>query len=1307
MSHPQNRCASDADRRSARALMRWLACLGTATCLLLIGPGSTTRALAQDDPADEALDDEALDDESAEDDEALDDASAEDDEDDPNQIEVGGEDDAAALAAPSSDRARQETLFTGPLPAPEGVDAETAAEYEAYRAAAERYWREVEEYRGDMNAYLEKEYGAKLDEIDRVYQGQIDILRDEIRDHREDAIARMERFLEKHPDNERYAPGVLYRLAVLHYEKSDEIYLDAPPGSMETPDHSRAIAYANELITRFPDFPQLDGAYYLVGFCYLEMENDEGAKDAFVALVEKHPESPKAPEAYTRIGEYYFGQSQGAVMGEGGIDGTQWVKAREYYSKAVTYGPEYAIYDRALYRLAWTEYYNEDYDSMLRRFIDLVEYADQVPQGSSLRQEAVEFMAAVLAEEDWNLQDDVSYDPDFGMTRFDQYLNEGRTFELEVLRVYADTLAEMTRHDFAAEAYAALLERDPCNAENPRIHQAYIASLNLNDQRDKAVEVQSGLDTVYGPGSQWYACQEQDGNLEAIAYAESMSRKALKFSIATYHTQASAIYDEEDLAIARLEAASSEADRVARQAELDAVREKKRKAFATTARITEEFIERYPNDQDVYLYRYILAEAYYESGDFEKAAVAFEHVRDVSDGRKRRDAANGAIDARQILLAASVDNGEADPLGLAPYQIRERYEQGRIPAAQVPSYILREIARDGGDAAAQAELEARKESEAPEQKQTLSPRPLDERTQILVEARDKYIEYALDKRRKESQAALEPEYKYFNAMVYYHHDDLDEARKRFNEIVDSHTETEYAALSAGFIIESYRREGDLDMVAEESGRLSEKKLGSGAQSEELAQAFENMKYDALFAKARQLFQAEKYAEAAYEYERIVNENPTYDDIHLALYNAGVAYERIQRYESAMRLYKRVYTEYNNEPEAADALYRVGVNGERFFDFDAAVKSYLELHDDEREAFQKHESRTGTLRQAAIILKYTEDYERAANLFERYHDEHTEQDDAPELLFEAALMYEKLGDYSRMSRIFDKFRKEYGGAPEYRLKVLDSYLRQADYFKARDDHSRAEKFYQRASLLYQENPSVGGSQAGWYAAKAQFEIADIEFQEWDAITLEGSMRSFKARIEEKKTGSQQVAQRFGQVLTFKDPEWSMAATYRIGSMFHGFANSLEHAKCPSSLDEDVCEGLLDGLLEASLELQGEARKKYEEVISFGKTNEIVNDWTRRSLNALNDIAPKEYPLFEGERAAMRRTTVSTTGLMSAAQLQARNAEDAEPPEDAEDSPSDAPATDGAGDDGSSRQAPKGLDGGGNDATDDAATDLEDK
>ncbi|MDX9722691.1 MAG: tetratricopeptide repeat protein [Myxococcota bacterium] len=1132
-------------------------------------------------------------------------------------------------------------ILDAAIPLPAGADEATTQEYEAYRQAAQHYVRSVNEYRADLQIIVDLEYQRKLSQIDQVYSGQIDSLRDQERSARHDAIARLETFRQKHSDNDRYLPGVLYRLAVLSYEQADDEFMSVPldKQTAEHPDFSASLSYSEELIHRYPDFPQLDGVYYLYGFCLQQMERPDEARDAFLALIAGYPDSPKLAEANTRVGEYYFSMSQDAVQGMGGE--VRWAEAGKYYQAAVDLGPSYQIYDRALYRLAWTDYYIENYDAMIHRFMELVDYADRVPQGSVLRQEAIEFMAAVLAEEDWNLRDDISRDPDFGMVRFDRYLNEGRPFELEVLRKYAETLMEQTRFDFAAQAYAALLERDPCNADNPQIHQSYIAALNFSGETDQAVVVQSQLDKIYGKGSSWYGCQEEAGNLEAIAFAENLSRKSLKYSINTYWTQTNEIDErmiqlEDALANAR-----NPAERQRIEAELVAQQNLRRETYALTAQIASDLLERYPNDEEVYLYRYILAESYYGSEQYEQAALSFEKVRDVGDGRFRRDTANGAILARTVLLERAVEAG-TDPLGLAPSALKERYLAGAVPADMTPTYMLREHAAEGSEEA-QAELEARAGARTPK-------RELPPEVTTLVAARDKYLEYNLDELRGSSEEPYADDYRFLNAMVYYHYGDYEQARPRFEEILTLHADSPFAMLTAGFLIATYEEEGNLDRVAEVSDRLREMSLGEGKQAAELDAKLKGIKYGALFEKANNLYQAEEYAAAAAEYERIANENPEFENIHLALYNAGVAYEKIRRYESAMRLYRRVYTEYNETDEAADALYRVGLNGEKFFDFDVAVESFILLHDTDREAFRKHPDRVDAMRRAAIILKYQAEYARAAKLFERYHDEHGSQSDAPAMLYDAGLMYEELGSYNEMARVFDRFRSKYGSDPEQRVLVLTSYSKQADYFVEKKDYKRAVGFYDKALSLYMSSPSVGGREANYLAAKAQFMLGDIEFRDWEKLGLSGNLTTFKKKMAEKLAASKRVAAKFLLTQEYKNTEWTLASNYRIGTMMHEYARTMEEAACPSGLDEDECDGFREQMIEVGLDLKAQARQYYEAVLEFGRQNGVSNRWTKSSLNALNDIAPKEFPVFEGERSGYSTSTMSPRSTLSPSDLE---------------------------------------------------------
>jgi tetratricopeptide (TPR) repeat protein len=401
----------------------------------------------------------------------------------------------------------------------------------------------------------------------------------------------------------------------------------------------------------------------------------------------------------------------------------------------------------------------------------------------------------------------------------------------------------------------------------------------------------------------------------------------------------------------------------------------------------------------------------------------------------------------------------------------------------------------------------------------------------------------------------------------------------------------------------------------------------------------------MFERANRLFKAGKFAEAALEYEKVVNDNPNYENIHLALYNAGIAYENIKRYESAMRLYNRIYTEYNKTEEAMDALYRVAFNGERFFDFDTAVNKYLELHESKRE----HPQKSAALKRAAIILKYTEEYDRAAELFLRYHATYPEQEDAPALMYEAALMYEKLDNITKMTKTFEDFRKKYGSDPEYLTFVLESYTKQADLARAKGDERRARTLYGNVQREYQASNAPTGIPA-YYAAKAQFMLADMDYETWAAIKPGTSLKSFEEGLDKKIKMEADVAALFAQVTAYQNIEWSMAALFRVGSMKHNFAKVLANAKCPNGLDQDTCDGVREGLIEQSLVFTDQARQFYEKVDEEARRRAVTNEWSKRALNGLNDIDPKQYPVFEGERTALRTTNFSPVSTLTPTELE---------------------------------------------------------
>ncbi len=316
---------------------------------------------------------------------------------------------------------------------------------------------------------------------------------------------------------------------------------------------------------------------------------------------------------------------------------------------------------------------------MIHDFIDLVGYADNVANGSALRTEAIDFMAAALAEEDWDLSDNIAIDPDFGMKRFNKYLNSGEPFEAEVLRKFADTLMEQTRYEHAAEAYAAYIERGTCAEDMPDVIRIYVAALNYAGKFEKAAEEQGRIEKRIGPDSEWYKCQEREGNLEAIAAANLASQQALKNSIMAYHDKVTKAEDQIALAKETLDNPNaSQAEKILAQQDLDAANREYIAANKELADITASFVKRYPNDEENYNYRYLLGQAYFYSEQYDKSIDAFMAIRDIDNSHYQADAARYVADAweYQITKKAETDNDYVYALPLQ--QLVDRVNYGKM-----------------------------------------------------------------------------------------------------------------------------------------------------------------------------------------------------------------------------------------------------------------------------------------------------------------------------------------------------------------------------------------------------------------------------------------------------------------------------------------------------------------------------------------------------------------------------------------------------------------------------------------------------
>ena len=128
-----------------------------------------------------------------------------------------------------------------------------------------------------------------------------------------------------------------------------------------------------------------------MGYCLQQMQEAGKARDAFLALVRRHPDSGLASEAWMRIGEQRF-------------DEDRLEEALDAYTRVVEHG-EGPLYDRALYKQAWTHYRLDHFDQAIGGFMELVRLADGPragPTTGDLRPEAIQYSIVSISEEDWD-----------------------------------------------------------------------------------------------------------------------------------------------------------------------------------------------------------------------------------------------------------------------------------------------------------------------------------------------------------------------------------------------------------------------------------------------------------------------------------------------------------------------------------------------------------------------------------------------------------------------------------------------------------------------------------------------------------------------------------------------------------------------------------------------------------------------------------------------------------------------------------------------------------------------------------------
>ncbi len=1144
----------------------------------------------------------------------------------------------------------------------------------------QRYAEAVKGYRSAATSVIKRVYMDKMKTIKSKYEAEINQSEKEERQRRLDAIAMFEGFLKKYPNDRRWTPDAMFRLAELYYEKSSDEYLTAqeafqkalesptpPDGQPPKPDYGPTVDLYRRLLTDFPTYRLLDAAYYLLGYCLAEMGKEAESNQALLALTcsnrYKPLDPPPPPSPTTRTGvkvDVYkdcvpvrkgskFLAEAWTRVGETHFDAGELGPAISAYSRVVAI-KDSSYYDKALYKLAWSYYRDNRFPEAIREFDNLVKFADGKKAsgekfGSDLRPEAVQYLGVSFSEPDWD--GDTNPDPETGLQRA-QTFYKGRESEPHVKEVFqrlGDIYFDSTKYPEAIAVYRSVLQKWPTTAEAPQVQDKIVKAYEKDRNMAAASKEREILGRTYQKGSEWYKANRADP--DALALGIELAEQALQAAAQNVHIIAQACKD-------KWRESPSDLKKL----------QECQKLYGDAAELYKNYLTVYPNSKSTYEFSESYADTLYYADRLPEAIVAYTAVRDSSlDNKYQEEAAVQIMKSYEGMIAKLKDEKKLEdpPIPdqkntkppVTPLEMPDVYQKylvsldwfvktlpnnPRVPGLRYAAAVL--MLRYRNWPVARTRLQ-----EVADFSCTSAPETGLKAYSAILETY--FIDYLIEDEEQKDCALgkLLLVADQFGGSVCGKSPSKEAAEytARFNGI---RTSVKSAIISKRLT---------LAMENEEKGtnkQITQCKEGNGGiaivtgtattpgttpDGKPVAAGPSKVSTDIDISLALDLLD-------------MINANPKDQDAPGNLNNVCVIYEKLFQYGEATKCYERLAREYPESVLVKDAIWNAARNHFRFFEFEQAVTGFVKVATDPK--FAEYEHRKEALAQAAILLDNDQQYARAADFYKRYADAVADKPlDSSEAFAASCSAYEKLKDTDKLRKCLNDLIKRYSSQQPAGPTVVNSLLKLATIAEQGKDQKATFAAYKRVRDEFISRKLPAASEAAGAAAKADYLLLDEKFKAFQVRKLEfkGKPEQIKKTFDDFVASAKALREEYQKIFEYKYATWSLASYLRSGDIFYEFSQKLIKAAdnppddlkklakmaCKANPDDcGVVEGQYkDAIFQFVTPIEDEAKKMWRDTLEMASKLGVTNEYVKSAREKLSKYLPDEFPFIKDEKVAI--------------------------------------------------------------------------
>ncbi len=351
-----------------------------------------------------------------------------------------------------------------------------------------------------------------------------------------------------------------------------------------------------------------------------------------------------------------------------------------------------------------------------------------------------------------------------------------------------------------------------------------------------------------------------------------------------------------------------------------------------------------------------------------------------------------------------------------------------------------------------------------------------------------------------------PAVAYICAQILYAHGRFDEARPRFEEIIQRWPERDEAAFAASLVLDSYQADEDLATLKLKAAHYSGMVLGKSKAAADKKQVFQSIEEGATFKLAMDHVKSGNRAAAADAFLAFMKAYPNSKYIKDAHYNAANSLEIIGRVDEANRLFEDYVAKWPKDERSRALFFRIAGNYANVLELQKAIANYDALV--RNFPSPDNQDAPAALYNSAFLSIGLGDHKAAALKFEEYAKKFPSQPDAEQVRFQAGQQWEQVSAKSALEFYQSYLNAYYGKSASsanpdhvmeafYRIAILkeQSGVRGASLDAAWDDVSKAYANLAPAGRV--------GPTGRKYAAHAAFRQVEATFETFkvDQVHLE--------------------------------------------------------------------------------------------------------------------------------------------------------------------------------------------------------------